>query len=594
MNRSPVFGTIAIICLTTLTCARAQAGWIILCDDNTVTSAGLPDDLTRKLSDLAAQKAALKSVSFCPSGGWVVMYNRHSYVSSKIPKKATDQLDELAARDADLKCITFTPWWENQGWIILHDKNGHAEGDYPPPFVKTVDDLAHQNSELHAVALMRTGSQIVLFNKSGYSSDDPEITATLQDLADSNAQLRCIAFTDWNGLAIVHDAGHFSSNIPTDAAQALDALTQQGKKIRSIAFRPDDIRLSQDDPQTHQKILDLMARYNVPGLSIALIDKGKLAWSRGYGVVTSGGQPVTTDTRFQAASISKPVTAVAALRLVQQHKLALDEDFNHFLKSWQIPKSASATNAGCTLRQILSHSAGFTVHGFPGYRANAKIPTLVQILQGKRPANTAPILINAAPGKAYEYSGGGYCVLQQAMLDVTGKSYPQMMDDLVLKPLSMTNSTYAQPLPQELRSVAAIGHDKKGRPIDGNYRTYPEMAPAGLWTTPSDLARFAIALQQAHEKPEGAILNPEMLHQMLTQQISTSRPGEGWGLGVSLSGSGKSLVFGHGGRNAGFDSDLVAFAHTGQGAVIMINANETGGLLSELMNDLRNEYAWPD
>jgi CubicO group peptidase (beta-lactamase class C family) len=573
---------------------RAWGGWIVLCDDNTYSSAGLPEELSRKLTELTAQSASLKSVSFCPvSDGWVVLYNKNGHASSGIPKAAVDTLNDLAAHDTEIKSIVFTPWRNSDGWIIFHGKNGHVEENFPPSFVEKVDTLAGEGADLYSPCVIITGSLALLHDKNGYWCEETESAATLRKLRSAGAKLRCMAFTNWNGWVIVHDGGFASSNIPEDASRSIETRRKQGKTIRSIAFCADDIRLSQHDAATRQRVLDLMAHYKVPGISIALIDKGKIAWSRGYGVVTHGGKAITVETRFQAGSISKPVSALGALRLVEQGKLGLDDDLNRYLTSWKIPKSAFTDKTPCTLRQALSHSAGLTVHGFPGYKATQTPATLIEVLNGGLPANSAAVMVDSPPGKECRYSGGGYCVVQQAMMDASGKPFPQLMDELVLGPVKMTNSTFVQPLPAELRPLAATGHDKKGKPIEGNYHTYPEMAPAGLWTTPSDLAGFAIALQQASQNDPQTVLDPKTVQQMLSKQISTGRLG-GWGLGVALHGSGAARTFDHGGRNAGFDADLIAYPQTGQGAVIMLNCNETGGLATELMRDLGREYRWPN
>src|SRR5688572_931570 len=250
------------------------------------------------------------------------------------------------------------------------------------------------------------------------------------------------------------------------------------------------------------KLADRMAFHKVPGVSIAVINEGKLEWAKGYGVLESGSaQAVTADTLFQAASISKPVAAMAALALVEQGKLGLDEDVNLKLTSWRVPDNNFTRTEKVTLRRLLSHSAGLTIHGFPGYSANASIPTLQQILDGQKPANTKAIRVDVLPGKQFRYSGGGYTVLQQLMIDVTGRSFPDLLQDLVLRKIGMSRSTFIQPLPKDLESNAANAHEE-GKAIKGRWHSYPEMAAAGLWTTPTDLALFAIdVMESAQGKP---------------------------------------------------------------------------------------------
>jgi CubicO group peptidase (beta-lactamase class C family) len=331
-----------------------------------------------------------------------------------------------------------------------------------------------------------------------------------------------------------------------------------------------------------------MAADHVPGVSIAVIHNGAIEWAQGFGVAQLGGAPVTTETLFQAGSISKPVAAMAALHLVEQGRLSLDSDVNQALTSWKIPPSAAAPGAMVTLRELLTHTAGLTVHGFPGYAAGAPIPTLVQILNGEKPANTDPILLEAVPGSRWKYSGGGYTVMQQLLLDVSRQPVPTLLHDTVLAPIGMTRSTYEQPLPEMLRPGAATPYAYDGAPVAGGAHTYPEMAAAGLWTTPTDLARFATEIQLSLRGDANHVLSPEMTKLMLTA-------GQGnWGLGPAIGGSPENPYFTHDGVDAGFESVLVAYEHTGDGAVVMTNAQNGELLAYAVVRGIALAYGWPD
>jgi len=237
-----------------------------------------------------------------------------------------------------------------------------------------------------------------------------------------------------------------------------------------------------------------MAYYHTPGVSIAVVKDFKIDWARGFGVKEWGKRsPVTETTLFQAGSISKPIFAMAVMRLVQEGKLDLDKDANGYLTSWNIPPNGS-WQPHVTLRQLLSHSAGMTVHGFPGYMRSEKIPSVLEILDGRPPANTARIEVNIIPGTQVRYSGGGITVAQQLVVDVLGQPFPKNMRELILDPSGMKHSTYEQPLPKRWEGSAATAHPYKNRPLDGKWHVYPEMAAAGLWTTPADLARAGIQL----------------------------------------------------------------------------------------------------
>lgn len=330
-----------------------------------------------------------------------------------------------------------------------------------------------------------------------------------------------------------------------------------------------------------------MAFYKVPGVSVAFFDHGKVIWSRSYGLADIGTKkPVTTETLFQAASISKPVTALAALRLVQEGRLSLDEDVNDKLHTWKVPDNQFTAKEKVTLRRILSHSAGITIHGFPGYASGDSIPTVAQILNGEKPANTEPIRVDAVPGTIWRYSGGGYVVLQTLMSDVTGKPFPQIMAELVLRPAAMIHSTYEQPLPTKFRPLAATPYDDQGQPVKGGWHTYPEMAPAGLWTTPSDLARFAIEVQHEYAGSSSKIVSEQKAREMLTRQK------DDWGLGLSLP-QGHKARFAHGGQNAGYSCDLQAYVD-GPGLVVMTNSDSGELLIQELLRAVAKEYSWHD
>jgi CubicO group peptidase (beta-lactamase class C family) len=331
-----------------------------------------------------------------------------------------------------------------------------------------------------------------------------------------------------------------------------------------------------------------LAKRHVPGLSIAIIDGGKIVRTAGYGVIEKDKPaPVTTATLFQAGSISKSVAAVAALHLVEAGTLSLDEDVNAKLTGWKVPENRFTTAKKVTLRSLLSHSAGLTVHGFPGYDTDSAMPTLVQVLDGARPANTAAIRVDTEPGAIWRYSGGGYTVMQQMIIDVTGQPFPRFMERTVLAPFGMTASSYQQPPPADRARATATGHYDDRTAVRGRWHVYPEMAAAGLWTTPSDLARFAIAVQQSFAGTSNPVLSQAMTRQMLTDQKA------GDGLGVFLAGSGATLQFSHNGRDEGFDALMIAWAEGGRGVVIMINANDNSRMMGRIVAEVAREYHWP-
>ena len=346
---------------------------------------------------------------------------------------------------------------------------------------------------------------------------------------------------------------------------------------------------SKDQAGRRFDIHERMLHYNVPGVSVAVFENGKIVWAEGYGTARPGEDiPVTETTLFQAASISKSVTAVGALLLVQNGTIDLDRDINEYLISWSLPTNSYTEGRDVSLRRLLNHSAGVTVHGFPGYSRDESVPTLVEVLNGDEPANTARIEIDVPVGDVWRYSGGGYTVIQQMLIDVTQQSFDQYMAENVLVPLGMRNSTFSQPLDKAYEAHAAWGYLPALGPVAGGYHVYPEMSAAGLWSTPRDLALFAIAVQQASAGQRGSILNRSLATEMITAKMGN------YGFGVMVADKGPSSRFRHTGINQGFDSAFVAYSNIGTGAVVMTNSNLSDGLITEVIDSIAREYDWPN
>ena len=337
-------------------------------------------------------------------------------------------------------------------------------------------------------------------------------------------------------------------------------------------------------------IVQRMRELNIPGLSTAVIDAGKVAWARGYGLSdTVEKTAVDPQTLFQAGSISKPIAALGALRLIAEGKLTLDEDVNTRLRTWHVPENDFTKDDKVTLRRLMSHTAGLTVHGFPGYAVGSQIPTVVQVLDGTPPANTAAVRVDVRPGSTYRYSGGGYTVMQLLIADVSGQPFESYMQSRVLDVLGMKSSTYSQDLPAALASRMASAHHSDGNRIPGKRHIYPEMAAAGLWTTPRDLAQYLLYVQAAVRGTPGPLLNAA-----LTKELVTRQNGGEHGLGPTVSGEGGSARFGHGGVDEGFDAHMLGYVSQGKGVVIMANANFARSLFDEITASVARTYAWPD
>jgi CubicO group peptidase (beta-lactamase class C family) len=339
-------------------------------------------------------------------------------------------------------------------------------------------------------------------------------------------------------------------------------------------------------PPQPKRIRERMEALNVPGVSIAVINHGAIEWARGYGMAdVSSARAVTTHTRFQAGSISKPVTAMAVLTLIEKGKLSLDRNVNDYLIRWKLPDNVYTASRAVTLRALLSHTAGVNVHGYQGYGAGMPTPSLIELLDGKPPANSVAVRVDALPGSAWRYSGGGYEIVQQLLEDTSHKTLSHFAQDAVLAKIGMRESRFV--LPAEWEALAAHAYLADGSPVAGGWHTYPETAAAALWTTPSDIARFAIEIQNSLAGKSNRVLSQAMTKQMLTPGI------EAFGLGLFL-GEPSDLrpSFRHSGGNQGFRNMMFAYELTGQGAVIMTNSDNGGALVEEVLRAIAREYGW--
>jgi CubicO group peptidase (beta-lactamase class C family) len=336
-------------------------------------------------------------------------------------------------------------------------------------------------------------------------------------------------------------------------------------------------------------LLERMAHYNVHGVSIAVIKDGAIEWAHTYGIAdTETREQLTINTLFQAGSISKSITALGVLRLVQQNLVSLDKDINLYLKSWQLPNNEFTKNEKVTLRKILSHTAGLTVSGFPGYPVGSVLPSIVQVLDGvKPPANTDPVRVARIPGTKWSYSGGGTTIVQLLIEDITGQPFQTWMKQNVLHPLGMTLSTFNQP-PNKQYNIAS-GHDQYGECVNGKYHLYPEMAAAGLWSTATDLAKFVIYIQNGFSNPDLEFLTSDLIKTMLQPQINAMANG----LGTVLQNLNNEVVFEHDGQDHGFIARYRGLVQQKLGFVMMMNAYENGWyLMEEIGNSIADVYGW--
>ena len=336
-------------------------------------------------------------------------------------------------------------------------------------------------------------------------------------------------------------------------------------------------------------VAELMEEFGVPGVSIAVIQDFKIHWAKAYGVAdVETGQLVDIETMFQAASISKPVAAMGVLRAVQDGLFSLDDDINDILDSWTLDGREFTGNRPVTPRTLTSHTSGLgDGFGFPGYDPEQPLPTTVQILEGHELSNVGSVFMEREPMTFYEYSGGGVTVMELALSDVRKRPFVDILQEGVLTPVGMTRSSYAQPISPEHNQNAARAHDNNGDSRGPKWHVYPEHAAAGLWTTPTDLARLIIEVQRSASGESNRVLSQSMIQEMLNPV------GVGpFAVGFTVSKVGEGWYFSHGGSNWGFRALMLAHKVKGYGLVVMTNADQGSTVINEISRRIQYIYNW--
>ena len=366
-------------------------------------------------------------------------------------------------------------------------------------------------------------------------------------------------------------------------SQSNDALVQQRIKAVENSLAPSVIY---GDTVPKLNIEKRMKETGVQGLSIAVITNYKMEWAKGYGWAdVEEKRKVTTNTRFQAASISKSINSLGVLKLVEMGKLDPEADINNYLSSWKFPYDSISNNKKISVYNLLSHTAGLDIHGFPGYKRSNTFPSVQNILDGKPPANTKAVRSLFEPGKRFKYSGGGTTISQLVLTNITNNDYAQWMQKNVLQPIGMTNSSYQQP-PIDTSNLATGYYYGNGKPVSGKYHIYPEQAAAGLWTTPTDLAKYIIECQLALEGKSKKVLSQAMMKKRMTPYIDSAAA-----LGVFIEKRGDQAFFNHNGGNEAFLCTSYGSMQGGNGVVIMINGDNFA-VISELLNSVATVYNW--
>lgn len=347
----------------------------------------------------------------------------------------------------------------------------------------------------------------------------------------------------------------------------------------------------EEGPEGHGalSIEELMERLGVPGVSVAVIRDFEIHWAKGYGVAdVETGRVVDVETMFQAASISKPVAAMGVMAAVEDGLFDLDDDINDILRSWRLDGEGFTRRRPVTPRTLTSHTSGLgDGFGFPGYEPGVPLPTPVQILDGHELSNVGRVFMEREPLTFQEYSGGGVTVMQVALSDARGRPFEDVLADDVLGPIGMARSSFRQPISPDHDRNAARAHGREGESMGAKWHVYPELAAAGLWTTPTDLAHFVIEVQRALRGDEGRAVTRASAMEM------TSPVGVGpFAVGFSIEPLGQGWYFGHGGSNWGFRARILGHKVKGYGFAIMTNASAGGVVAEEIARRIQTAYGW--
>ena len=338
---------------------------------------------------------------------------------------------------------------------------------------------------------------------------------------------------------------------------------------------------------------DAMELYGLQGLSVVVFEDYQIAWSKSWGVKDAKTrEEVDLTTAFSTASISKPITATLFVLLEEKGLIDLDAPVSGYLKRWNLPKTEFSKTTAITLKHLLSHTAGTTQHGFDDFYEGDELPSLSQSLDGDIPGNDA-IEFQTEPGTTWSYSGGGYVIAQMAMEDHLGEPLAELAREHLFGPLGLKNTTMTQPHETGFPTNAAKAHNRRGRVIDTGLPITPQVAPSGMWSTPSDMTKFMIEMQNALRSSNNSVISHDVATKVT--DIVTTKGHRGWSMGWERrKGYANHEWFSHGGANTGTGGYIMATMEGGNGMVLFGNsdANNREPVLEELRNYILDTQGW--
>ena len=588
----------------------------------------IPDEAHQKIGQMGP--SGVQAFAFTPSGGWVIVVNGGGYFARGIPDECFQKLGEFIQGGHAIRVIAFPPEGGNR-WLIVTDRTYFAR-NIPDECYAKLGEMWNAGARPTCVAFPYPGGNrwVILAGHSLFARGiDDECYQHLVNYAQGLRPAERVAFTKTGGWTILAKDRYWARRIPDECYQQMGAFAAT-MLVDHVNFHPDggwsiisntarpaypadtlrdfEARIVQAG-NDWKDIYERMAAHNVPGVGIAVVINNQVAWATSYGRVEKNTSDwIHNDTAFQAASCSKPVSSIGFLRLVQAGLIGLDDDVNPKL-GWNLP-SRACVQAGwkgkVTLRRLLKHMGGIIGRGstnpanqcsnfsdgggggFGGYEdaPGVGIPTVKEILEGtsNRPGvtvNSHKVEITYDPGSMSAYSGEGFVLMMQLFEKQQGESLGTWMKSHVLNAAGMTHSTYALAAPS-FSGPPAAGHDGNGNVIAGKRRRYPESSAAGLYTTPSDLGRFIIAMNQGGTIDGQTILDDTRYQALMSDSL---------GMPTGNVGT-DSEWFWHNGDNAGFKCQFKGYPKKKAGFAIMTNGDAGADLYNEITAALIRTYGW--
>ncbi|SDK75100.1 serine hydrolase domain-containing protein [Nonomuraea jiangxiensis] len=577
----------------------------------------VPAEATTKMGELAPY--GVTAFAFTPSNGWVIVTQDGRYFARGIPDACFTELAGLLKAGRKVTCVAFPPEGGDR-WVITTDKGMSSRGLPEECRQRIADNYAAGQPVAHVAFPPAGGNRWVVVTTTGFFARgvDDECYQMMRNLTQGGRRVTRVAFPYGGGWTVVAQDRFFARGIDDECYQQMNELAGGGWELHNVAFSPvndgwslcsrgkapvlpaDRVRQVENNVQGGT-VWQRMSAWKTPGVAVAVVTGNRVAWSTGYGRLTAGGTAaVHPESGFQAASISKAVTAIGVMRLLQTRKKSLTDDIRPYL-DWTLPRRACVPESAVpTIDRVLSHRAGiigrgstspadacsgFTAGGggFAGYGQGATVPSLLQVMNGE--GNSPRIELTTTPGAEYHYSGAGYVLLQRMVEQETGQTLDRYMTDEVFTPLGMTTSSYALTPAFELAS----GHTTTGAVIPGGHNRYPESAAAGLYTNVLDLSRLICYLNKAWTA-SGDIAGPLSRSSVRTMLSKGAQPDMGRGYFIAGSGT-KSFSYTHDGSNHGFKSVFKGYPELGAGYAVMVNGDNTG-LVNEIAAAIRSVYGW--